>query len=63
MATKKFIIEVEEGRTKCNNFCLLKKYNDECADVNESVERIIPFLRCRIYNLATMKIKEYEDKN
>lgn len=62
MATKKFIIEVEEGKTKCNFFCPLKLFNDECADVKENVERVIPFLRCRIYNLATMKIKELEEE-
>lgn len=61
MATKKFIIEVEEGRTKCDNFCPLKRYNGGCADACEYVEKVIPFLRCRIYNLTTMKITEYED--
>lgn len=58
MATKKFIIEVEEGVTKCDYFCPLMQYNGKCADVNGSVESVIPFLRCGIYNLATMKIKE-----
>ena len=60
MSTKKFIIEEEEGVTKCDYSCSLMQYNGKCADANESVERIIPFLRCRIYNLATMKIKELE---
>ena len=62
MATKKFLIEVEEGNTKCDNFCPLKKYNGDCADVYEYVEKVIPFLRCREYNLATMKIKELEEE-
>lgn len=61
MATKKFIIEVEEGRTECNYFCPLMQCNGKCADVSESVESVIPFLRCRMYNLATMKIKELRE--
>lgn len=60
MSTKKFIIEVEEGRTKCDNFCPLKQ-SGHCADIDGDVENVIPFLRCIEYNLATMKIKEYED--
>lgn len=60
MAIKKFIIEVEEGTTGCDYLCPLMQYNGKCADINESVERIVPFLRCRIYNLSTMKIKEIE---
>lgn len=63
MVIKKFIIEVEEGRTKCDNFCPLKNCNGVCVDIYEDVEKIIPFLRCREFNLATMKIKEYEDKD
>lgn len=51
MATKKYLVEVEEGRTEC----------DQCPDF---------FLcggfgpiHCNDFNLATMKIKEYEDKD
>lgn len=62
MATKKFLIEVEEGRTKCDNSCLLKRYNGDCADVYEYVGQVIPFLRCGKYNLATIKITEIEEE-
>lgn len=52
MATKKFIIEVEEGVTKyCENFPLM--ILDCCEEHNIS---------CSEYNLTTMKIKEYEDR-
>lgn len=61
MATKKFIIEVEEGSTKCDYSCPLMQANGKCADLYENVESVIPFLRCREYNLATMRIKEYEE--
>ena len=61
MATKKFIIEVEEGRTGCDNFCLLKRCNGDCADIYEYVGEVIPFLRCSKYNLATIKITEYNE--
>ena len=57
MATKKFIIEVEEGNTECN-ICpyALKDSNGllvNCIGTKHS--------HCTKYNLATMKIKEYED--
>ncbi|MBO5803570.1 MAG: hypothetical protein J6R25_00615 [Bacteroidales bacterium] len=50
MATKKFIIEVEEGMTNC---C-------ECPEGFSCGGS--SFLDCCDYNLATIKIKEYEDK-
>ena len=52
MATKKFIIEVEEGITNCEN-CPLLRLDLDCTEQN---------ICCVKYNLATMKIKEYEDK-
>lgn len=52
MATKKFIIEVEEGRGDCEN-CPFDGYG--CA-----VEPMLSF-DCKKYNLATMKIKENEN--
>ncbi len=62
MATKKFIIEVEEGRTKCDDSCPLKA-NKHCLDVDGYIQDVIPFLRCIEYNLSTMKIKELEENN
>lgn len=50
MTTKRFIIEVEEGETKCEN-CPFNK----CCSIE-----IITMLRCPEYNLATMKMKELE---
>lgn len=49
MATKKFLIEVEEGRTRC----------DECPEGIACGG--LSSLHCCDYNLATMKIKEYEE--
>lgn len=60
--TKKFLIEVEEGITECSSKCPLMQHG-QCVDVNERVENVIHFLKCRRYNLATMKITEYEDKD
>ena len=51
MATKKFIIEVEEGYTSCEDGkCPI--YG--CYDCNQMA------INCDHYNLATMKIKECE---
>ena len=53
MATKKFIIEVEEGKTKCSE-CMfhqgLCRFPDELHPIN-----------CYEFNLATVKIKELEE--
>ena len=49
MATKKFLIEVEEGSTNCS----------ECPEGIACGG--LSFLHCCDYNLATIKIKEYED--
>jgi hypothetical protein len=61
MAKKKFLIEVEEGRTECNSECLLK-LDGKCVDADEGVANIIHFLLCDKYNLATMKITEMEEQ-
>ena len=61
MATKKFIIEVEEEMTKCDDSCPLKRHNGTCADAYGNVEKVSPFLKCGEYNLATMKIKQLEE--
>ena len=54
MATKKFIVEVEEGDTlNCESCPLFCKY---CA------EERLSLLQCTKYNLATMKIKELEEE-
>ena len=54
MATKKFLIEVEEGRVECEN-CPF----DGCRCGREPLS----VLDCDKYNLATIKIKKYEDKD
>ena len=56
MATKKFVIEVEEGITECKN-CPLNEAHD-CYGTNW----IAGFIGCSSHNLATMKITEMEDK-
>ena len=50
MATKKFIIEVEEGRVECEN-CPF----DGCKCSHEPINT----LDCNKYNLTTMKITEH----
>lgn len=57
MATKKFIIEVEEGDTSCRECPII-------ADCDEpGMCGCTRLVNCCDYNLATIKIKEYEDKN
>lgn len=51
MATKKFIIEVEEGRTKC----------DVCPLFSNDCQSGLLCIRCDVHDLATMKIKKLED--
>ena len=58
MATKKFIIEVEEGMTKCNE-CPFTHCKYICQYDKDG--RVI--VDCDQHDLATMKIKEYEDKD
>lgn len=58
MATKKFIIEVEEGVSKCST-CPLFELEDGCT----SFLRLIFKKTCNHYNLSTMKIKELEENN
>ena len=57
MATKKFIIEVEEGYTLCSNCpiecdgkCVIDKFEETGLD-------------CDILDLATMKITEMKDES
>lgn len=57
MATKKFIIEVEEGDTECKE-CPFVLMNKDGLIVNCTGSR---YSHCINYNLATMKIKEYEE--
>ena len=54
MATKKFIIEVEEGQTHCDD-CPIE-IAGHCSRFK--ISRL--GLDCDEFNLATMKIKEYE---
>ena len=56
MATRKFIIEVEEGKTYCD-YCPLVNCNYICKYVTDG--RVI--IDCDDYNLATMKITEYNE--
>ena len=57
MATKKFIIEVEEGMTDCVN-CPM-----ECYGYCPSTQLDKMGLDCNVLNLATIKIKELEENN
>lgn len=54
MATKKFIIEVEEGRTECEDCPFHVTFPPMCNGVPIGLE-------CGRINLATMKIKELEE--
>ena len=54
MATKKFIIEVEEGKTKCDWCPLQTTIGNCCGGIGE--------LDCFAYNFATMKITEMEEE-
>jgi hypothetical protein len=54
MATKKFIIEVDEGRTECEMCPYMSIKGLGCSSVQ--------VLNCTMYNLATMKIKELEEE-
>ena len=55
MATKKFIIEVEEVATVCRFYAFSKsKY---CSEVTELINHI----DCDKYSLTTIKIKEYNE--
>lgn len=59
MATKKFIIEMEEGESNCID-CPLH-LADNCMKI---VKMFIPKeMTCWHLNLDTIKIKEYEDKD
>ena len=58
MVTKKFIIEVEEGYTECNDNCPFPENGELCKkhNCNSGSE-----LNCDKYNLVTMKITEYNE--
>lgn len=55
MATKKFIIEVEEGDTRCKDCPLNMGY---CYETQLFLD-----IRCVKFNLATMKITEMENES
>lgn len=52
MATKKFIIEVEEGKSKCSS-CPFKNHSD-CMNLCKKMFKVI----CSDINLATILTKE-----
>lgn len=52
MATKKFIIEVEEGKSKCSS-CLFKNHSD-CMNLCKKMFKVI----CSEINLVTILTKE-----
>lgn len=54
METKKFIIEVEEGKTECDEHCPLYTDYGSCSAG-------IYNLDCHKYNFTTIKIKELEE--
>lgn len=56
MAKKKYLVEVEEGRTECNEYCPLYTDYGSCSGGIYSLD-------CHKYNLATMKIKKLEEEN
>ena len=56
MATKKFLIEVEEGVSKCSDCPFLY-----CKYICKYGEGGGVIVDCDQHNLATMKIKEMED--
>lgn len=54
MATKKFIIEVEEGETMDCEDCPL--------DYSKCIRTCFDYIDCSVVNLATMKIKSMEEE-
>lgn len=56
MATKKFIIEMEEGVSVCH-VCPFDDIDGRCDSLND----LLFGCTCKHINLATMKIKEYEE--
>ena len=61
MATKKFIIEMEEGRTECGK-CPYNMLTEGCRFNKVNQYKQTGF-DCNKHNLATMKIKELEENN
>ena len=60
MAIKKFIIEVEEGRTSCF-LCPFECGSMLTINCPQKAFSDVLKIDCNKYNLATMKIKEYEE--
>lgn len=58
MATKKFIIEVEEGCVPSCEICPFAVNGMLCESYGINDDGL---LNCNKYNLATMKIKELEE--
>ena len=58
MATKKFIIEVEEGNTECNDNCPFREYGEICKEIGWGSKKEF---NCNKYNFATMKMTEYNE--
>lgn len=59
MATKRFIVEVEEGCTFCDDCPIRIRFNIHCF--MSKIEGGLS-LNCNKYNLTTMKIKELEEE-
>lgn len=59
MATKKFIIEVEEGDTECRE-CPYVLMNKDGLIVNCIGTK---YSHCMDYNLATIKLREYDKES
>lgn len=57
MATRKFLIEVEDGVSKCSD-CPLDRMDGGCHYPLE----IMFNTTCNQINLATIKVKEYEGR-
>lgn len=57
MATKKFMLEVEEGVTECNESCPFDEYGELC---NKHNWNSCHEFNCDCYNFATIRIKELE---
>lgn len=61
MATKKFLLEVEEGVTKCHN-CPFSRDTFLRYYCNKVGVACFDNLDCDKLNLATMKIREMEEE-
>ena len=59
MAIKKFMLEVEEGVTECNDSCPFREYGEICEKRNWNSNNKF---NCDHYNFATMRVKEHDGK-